>query len=262
MKIHFNKYHGTGNDFIIIDNRKKEFDKKNVKLIRNLCNRRTGIGADGLMLLEKDKKHDFKMLYFNSDGKEGTMCGNGGRCIVAFAQTLNIISDLTIFNAIDGVHTAKISKKNISLKMSDVSVIKKFRDGYLLDTGSPHFVCFKRNNSDIDVNKLGNKIRNEERFQPNGVNVNFAKVSGKYLDILTYERGVEAETLSCGTGSVAASIASAYFKKSNEYKLIVNTKGGKLEVTFEKKNNKYQNIWLSGPVVKAFEGHFSVKQFI
>ncbi len=255
MSSQFYKYHGAGNDFIIIDNRNNRFNKNN-ELIKNLCHRKFGVGADGLMLLENDNLLDFKMIYYNSDGFEGTMCGNGGRCIVAFAKMLGIISDLTNFNASDGPHQAKIENEIINLKMSNVSEVKKLEDGYFVNTGSPHFVCKNNSPFNIDINIIGKEIRNQKRFLPNGVNVNFISENKNVIDIATFERGVEAETLSCGTGSVASAIASAYNKNDGEFVYQINAKGGKLQVSFNKKNNDYSNIWLSGPAVKVFEGSF------
>lgn len=256
MPTHFYKYHGTGNDFIIIDNRKNIFNKNNDELIKNLCDRRFGIGADGVMLLENHNSLDFNMIYYNSDGLEGSMCGNGGRCIVVFAKSLNLISDLTNFNANDGVHQAKIEGEIIHLKMSDVNEIKKYDDGLFVNTGSPHFVINTEFPYKIDINKKGTEIRYQERFLPDGANINFISEKNNIIEIATYERGVEAETLSCGTGSVASAIAASYEKTDGKYKYQINAKGGKLQVSFQKINNTYKDIWLSGHAVKVFEGEF------
>ncbi len=256
MSTHFYKYHGAGNDFIIIDNRNNIFDKNAEQLIKKLCHRQFGIGADGLMLLESDKILDFKMIYYNSNGLEGTMCGNGGRCIVAFAKSLNLISDLTNFNASDGPHQAKIDGEIIHLKMSDVTNIKELEDGYFVNTGSPHFVCKNPSPFETDINAVGKKIRNQKRFLPDGVNVNFISEKNNVIEIATFERGVEAETLSCGTGSVASAVAAAFNKNDGHYVYKINAKGGKLQVSFNKENNTYTNIWLSGPAVKVFEGNY------
>lgn len=258
MTIHFTKYHGTGNDFIIIDDRKEIFDITNHILVRNLCDRRFGIGADGLMVLRDDNLQDFKMIYFNSDGFEGTMCGNGGRCITAFASSLGIISDLTFFLASDGNHEAKISGNIVTLKMSDITEIKKLEDGYFVNSGSPHFVGFNDDPQKIDINNIGKEIRNQQRFSPGGVNVNFISVNENNIDIATYERGVEAETYSCGTGSVASAVVAAYEKPDNNYNFDINAKGGKLNVIFQKSEYLYSNIWLSGPAIKVFEGKIEI----
>lgn len=258
MEITFTKYHGAGNDFIIVDCRSQKFDFKNHNNIKNLCDRRFGIGADGLMILENDESFDFKMLYFNSDGHEGTMCGNGGRCITYYAFSLGIINKKTTFKATDGIHEAFIKDDIVYLKMNDVTEIKEFSDGILIDTGSPHFVKLCDNPHSIDVNSIGRNIRNDERFSPKGVNVNFINNVQNNIQISTFERGVEAETLSCGTGSVASAIVSAIGKDNGNYTFIINAKGGTLGVSFEKQNKEYRNIWLSGPAVKVFEGKIDI----
>ena len=259
MKIQFSKYHGAGNDFIIIDGRSQKFDIKNDSLIKNICHRRFGIGADGLMILEKDEKYNFKMLYFNSDGLEGTMCGNGGRCITTFASSLGIINNVAKFSASDGIHEAIIKEDNVYLKMNNVDDIQKLNDGYLVNTGSPHLVLFSKDDPhNIDVNSLGRKIRYEERFSPKGVNVNFISFNANIVQISTYERGVEEETLSCGTGSVASAIICSIDKPDDNYTYIINAKGGTLGVSFIKKENTFYDIWLSGPAVKVFHGEIDV----
>jgi diaminopimelate epimerase len=258
MTIHFTKYHGTGNDFIIIDDRKEIFDITNNTLIKYLCDRKFGIGADGLMILRDDKSHHFRMIYFNSDGYEGTMCGNGGRCITAFAKSLGIISDLTFFLASDGAHEAKISGDIVNLKMNDISEIKKLDDGFFINSGSPHFITFNENPNKIDVNLLGKEIRNQQRFSPDGVNVNFIFVKENNIDIATFERGVEAETLSCGTGAVASAVAASYEKPDGNYNFNIKAKGGKLNVIFEKTDSLHTNLWLSGHATKVFEGKFEL----
>lgn len=256
MIIEFSKYHGTGNDFIIIDGRSQKFDIKNNSLIKNLCHRRFGIGADGIMILENDKKHDFKMLYFNSDGLEGSMCGNGGRCIVSFAYSLGIINEKTLFSASDGIHQAVIEKDMIHLKMNNVNNIKVFDDGLLINTGSPHFIKTVKDPFNFPVEINGKKIRNQERFLPGGVNVNFVSLHDNEIRISTYERGVEAETLSCGTGSVASAIAFAFLTNNQQSSYIVKAKGGEVTVSFRYNNKIYSDIWLSGPAKPVFKGSF------
>ncbi len=258
MTIHFSKYHGAGNDFIIIDDRNEIFDISNNNLVKNLCDRRFGIGADGLMILRNDNLQDFRMIYFNSDGYEGTMCGNGGRCITSFASNLGLISDLTFFLASDGTHEAKISGNIVNLKMNDISEIIKLEDGYFINSGSPHFICLNENPFKIDINTIGKEIRNQQRFSPGGVNVNFISIDKYAINIATFERGVEAETLSCGTGSVAAAVSVAYDKPNGDYNFNVNAKGGILNVTYNKSESFYSNIWLSGPAVKVFDGEFEI----
>jgi diaminopimelate epimerase len=254
----FYKYHGAGNDFILIDNRTNSFVADNIE-IKTICNRRFGVGADGLILLNRPKERgtDFEMQYFNADGFEGSMCGNGGRCIVAFAQRLGIIDKETVFSGIDGLHKAKIlvqtgNKIEISIQMKDVLEVDLFDDGYFLNTGSPHVVKFVDNVRAINMEE-GRKIRHDLRFA-NGTNVNFAEVQNEHtIFVRTYERGVEDETLSCGTGVTAAAIA---FAKQNNTLLEVNvlTRGGKFYVHFNHKGNKFFQVYLQGETCFVFEG--------
>jgi len=260
MSFSFYKYQATGNDFIIIDNRLKVFDKNDTKLVAKLCNRRIGIGADGLILLESDNEFDFRMVYFNADGNQSTMCGNGGRCIVSFAKKLNVICHSTNFLAIDGTHEAKINNNMVELKMNDVSVIKKIENGYFINTGSPHYVILRSHISKIDVQKEGRLIRNNEIFKKEGVNVNFVEIFDENrFFVRTYERGVEAETLSCGTGATAVAIAMHACKKTFSNNLIIETRGGKLEVNFSENRSNYSEVWLSGPCEFVFKGVINKK---
>jgi len=255
MNLNFFKYHGTGNDFILIDNRKDLFDSGNQSLIKKLCDRRFGIGADGLMLLNDHDKCDFEMIYFNRNGKEGSMCGNGGRCITAFAHFLGIVKEKACFMATDGVHNAEIlNPQLIKLKMSNVETVKKTNNFYFLDTGSPHHVTFIDNIEDIDVNVEGRKIRYNEQYKNVGTNVNFVQPDNNKIHVRTYERGVESETLSCGTGSVASAIVYFEEKKQTSGVVSIETIGGNLEVFLEKDKSTYKNIWLKGPAVQAFNG--------
>lgn len=255
MIIEFYKYQGTGNDFIIIDDRENIFDVEDKELITALCERKFGIGADGLILLREHNKHDFEMIYFNSDGRQSSMCGNGGRCIVAFAQMLDIITNETTFIAIDGIHEAKITLDGIDLKMSDVTKIEGVGDGIVLDTGSPHYVMLIDNFNTIDINKEGKIIRNLPEFKKEGINVNFV-LDDAELEVRTYERGVEAETLSCGTGVVATAIAMHYSNCIHENHTDIRTRGGVLSVSFELFNGIYRNIWLSGEASMVYAGEF------
>ena len=255
MILEFYKYQGTGNDFIMIDDREKTFNIKDHNLISALCERRLGIGADGLILLRNHDELDFEMLYFNSDGMQSTMCGNGGRCIVSFARMLEVFKDETIFMAIDGVHKAKIAKEGVYLKMQDVTKIENFGDGLVLDTGSPHYIEMVDSLSSFDVSKEGRKIRNLSYFKEEGINVNFVSDKNQ-IEVRTYERGVEAETLSCGTGVVATAIALNYTNLIEENCVELKTKGGVLGVSFEEFNGTYRNIWLSGEVSMVYAGDF------
>lgn len=266
MKIPFYKYQGTGNDFVMIDQRNTSYIKKtDTAIVNKLCDRRFGIGADGLILLElpdsMDSGTDFKMVYFNADGSESSMCGNGGRCLTAFAHFLGVFEDKCRFMAIDGLHEATIDKDNwVALKMIDVDSIETGKDYFLMNTGSPHYVVLVEDLTDIDIYENGRAIRYSERFRTEGVNVNFVEMldasNGHQMgiEVATYERGVEAETFSCGTGVTAAAIA--YHHKHPEVtKVPIKTKGGQLEVHFEKNTEGvFENIWLCGPAIQVFKG--------
>lgn len=259
MKIHFDKYQGTGNDFIIIDNRDLLFPKTNISLIKEFCDRRFGIGSDGLILLENSEEVDFNMVYFNADGNEGTMCGNGGRCIVAFANKLGIISKNTTFNAIDGLHYATIDHNIVNLQMTDVTNIEVFENHSFLNTGSPHHVIFCDSVEDLNVKELGSKIRNGAPYFKEGTNVNFVKqISEDSFKVRTYERGVEDETLACGTGVTAVAIAAHQINKTVSNSIKLKVLGGNLEVSFEKDGNSYKNVFLKGPAQFVFEGNITI----
>ena len=253
MKINFTKYEGNGNDFIIIDDRKEEFSEDNVLMISKLCDRKFGIGADGLILLRKHKVYDFQMIYFNSDGNESSMCGNGGRCLVSYALHLDIDLKTNSFLAIDGVHKFKVVDNEIYLKMNDVKDIV-VKNGYnFLNTGSPHVVQIVENVDEINVYEQGKKIRRQ--FQEmNGVNVNFVSFNNDIIKCRTFERGVENETLSCGTGVVAVALYIFKKKKISDNKIIVSTKGGSLSVSFKNDGNSFREIWLKGDINKIFDG--------
>jgi diaminopimelate epimerase len=255
MKHLFYKYQGTGNDFVMIDNRLGAFDKKNSDLIAHLCNRRTGVGADGLILLESESDYDFRMVYFNADGNESTMCGNGGRCIVAFANFLGIIESTTEFIAIDGPHLARIKDAYVELKMQEVSTVTTNENYYILDTGSPHYVALQSGLQAIDMNTEGSKIRHSAPFDTSGVNVNFAeKINNDTFAVRTYERGVEGETLSCGTGATAVAIAMYHSNQTSSKSITLETQGGNLQVRFEPLASSYSDVWLCGPTKQVFKG--------
>ncbi len=263
MTFSFYKYHGAGNDFVIVDNRNNSIQLSQTQLAL-ICDRRFGIGADGFMSLENDDELDFKMKYYNSDGAEGSMCGNGGRCIVAFANKLGIISKQTVFRASDGTHEARINSINknmldISLKMIDISNIKSNGTSFFLDSGSPHHISFVEDLDKIDVYRQGKEIRYSEMYKKtNGTNVNFIEIKDNYLKIRTYERGVEDETLACGTGATASAIAFAHKTKRNNEEIILKALGGDLRVKFNFKNNSYENIVLSGPTQFVFTGEINI----
>lgn len=259
MEIHFFKYQGAGNDFIMVDNRSRVFPKNNVSLIHKLCDRRFGIGADGLILLEPSEKHDFTMVYFNADGKEGSMCGNGGRCIVAFAKKLNMIKNKTTFEAADGLHYAEIENELVNLQMADVENIEIYDTHAFLNTGSPHHVNFCNFVENLNVREMGSKIRYGAPYFEEGTNVNFVEqISGNSFKVRTYERGVEDETLACGTGVTAVAIAANKSNKTAEEKIYIEVLGGKLEVSFKKEGNSYKNVFLKGPAQFVFEGKITI----
>lgn len=255
----FCKYHGAGNDFILIDNRNSSFNPNDHELISRICHRRFGIGADGLMLLENDDHSDFYMRFYNSDGYEGTMCGNGGRCIVAFAHRLGIIKDSTTFNSPDGLHYAEVSGNGstltVNLKLNDVDSVTIGDGYYFMNTGSPHYVQLLENLKDFDVVGEGRRIRYSPLLAPDGANINFGEIKDDHILIATYERGVEDETYACGTGSTATAIAVSIHTGSNKNSYDIKAKGGNLKVSFEKiAEGKYRNIWLEGPAAFVFEG--------
>lgn len=252
----FFKYQGTGNDFIMIDNRTNFFSKSDTKLIEKLCDRRFGIGADGLILLENDKNSDFRMVYYNSDGNESSMCGNGGRCIVAFAKQLGVIESETDFIAADGMHYAKISIEGIvSLQMKDVDEIKLAADYVFMNTGSPHHVAVVEDVKSVPIKEWGSQIRYSDLYGKAGSNVNFVEpISNTLFAVRTYERGVEDETLSCGTGVTAVAIAMNAIGKTQANELHLLVGGGELKVTFQKEGSTYTNVFLIGPATFVFEG--------
>jgi len=263
MIIEFFKYHGAGNDFVLIDNREGIFNA-GVDIVAFLCDRHFGIGADGLMLLESSDDYDFKMRYFNSDGREATMCGNGGRCIAAFARRLGIVHRKTVFIASDGIHNAEISgdfpELYVKLGMADTDISSLKENPFFLDTGSPHHLVFEDDIQNIDVEKEGAGIRYSDRYRSaGGANVNFIKqVSSSVIEIRTYERGVEAETLACGTGATAAAIAAAVRDNRTKAKISVKARGGILEVGFEIIDNFARNIYLAGPAREVFNGRIEI----
>ena len=259
MILNFYKYQGTGNDFIIIDNRSLLFDKSNSNNIAKLCDRRFGIGADGLILLENHPKVDFRMVYYNADGNESSMCGNGGRCITAFAKFLGVIDDETTFEAIDGLHKAKIYDGIVKLQMQDVSNIETFETHLFLDTGSPHHVELVDNLKDFDVKNKGEAIRYGAPYNKVGSNINFVnQISENSFAVRTYERGVEDETLSCGTGVTAVALAMHKCGKTRAKEVNLQTEGGELKIAFDvSEHGGYSNIWLIGPAAQVFKGEVS-----
>lgn len=265
MEIPFYKYQGAGNDFVLIDNRTLEFSGLTQQQIEFICHRNFGIGADGLMLLEPSEKHHFKMVYFNSDGRESSMCGNGGRCITAFAHKLGLFENECTFEAIDGLHKAiQQHESEVKLEMIDVNSLEQISaNEFYLNTGSPHYVVNNCDLKNLNLITEAHKIRYNNRFKEEGTNVNFISGGPKpnQLQIRTYERGVENETLACGTGVTAAAIAFAVHTKTiqnghNSYS--IQAVGGDLTVDFHFDSKHFTNIWLTGPATFVFKGSITI----
>jgi diaminopimelate epimerase len=261
MKIQFYKYQGAGNDFVIMDNRNGMYNSLTREQVAFLCNRRFGIGGDGLMLLNNHPDYDFEMIYYNSDGRESSMCGNGGRCLVKFAYDRGIVKDSYRFLAVDGEHEASLREDGIvSLKMNDVNEVRYDHGDFILNTGSPHFVQLTNDVMHLDVYKKGQQIRYSREFEKDGINVNFVEQTemADKIIVRTYERGVEDETLSCGTGVTAAALVCSH--NDNGFNRVeVQTKGGFLSVEYDKIGDTYKNVWLNGPAVKVFEGNTEIE---
>lgn len=260
MQLEFYKYQGAGNDFVMIDNRSGFFPKENMQLIAHLCDRRFGIGGDGLILLENDSETDFKMVYYNSDGNQSSMCGNGGRCLVAFAKDLEVIENATTFIATDGLHHATFEDNGlVSLQMIDVPVIDNKKDYSFLNTGSPHHVQIVEDLENYNVKDNGATIRYGELYSAKGSNINFVKkIDDNTFRLRTYERGVEDETLACGTGATAVAIAMNATGQTDATTININVEGGKLVVSFDKNDGEYTNVFLTGPAEFVFRGSISV----
>ncbi len=254
----FSKFHGAGNDFIMVNCFKKHFLMTESQICL-LCDRRTGIGADGLILLLPSSEHDFKMTYYNSDGREGSFCGNGGRCITAFANNCGIQCHTHTFEAVDGIHhynVKKMSEKEFmaSISMKDVDSYKSVDNTLIVDTGSPHYVTMVHDLKNFDVFNEGAKIRYDKNISTDGINVDFMEVIDNKYNIRTYERGVENETLACGTGTTAAAIAASLWFGGND--ININTVLCKLNVKFKREGDKFKDIVLTGPATFVFDGFY------
>ena len=258
MNIPFAKYHGAGNDFVIFNGIDLRAFVLTEKQIIKICDRRFGIGADGILILKNHVDYDFRMTYFNADGSRGSFCGNGGRCIVAFIHQLGLIKEKTCFIADDGIHHARVIQKDwIELKMCDVTDIQPVLDGHYLHTGTEHYVEIVSELTEVNVDKRGKELRFNSTFKPNGTNVNYVKIANDQLDIRTYEKGVEAETLACGTGAIAAVIVAIQKENkigSSQYK--VNARGGQLEVRVHYNGVQFTDIWLCGGAAFVFKGTY------
>lgn len=253
MKISFQKYQATGNDFVIVDNRKGNYSFS-VDQIKTICDRKFGVGADGLMLIEKDPEQDFNLIYYNADGSP-SLCGNGSRAAVTMASALGIVNGKANFNAYDGLHAAEIlANGNVRLKMNNVKEVKAVSGGVFINTGSPHFIQWVENAGEVSVFEEGKKLRYSDAFKPGGTNVNFVEQLGQNsIFVRTYERGVENETLSCGTGVTAAALAASF--RQNTSPVTVKTLGGELSVEFQVgQDGSFTDIFLIGPAKMVFEG--------
>jgi diaminopimelate epimerase len=249
----FYKYQGTGSDFVMIDNREDVFDTQDHALITRLCDRKFGIGADGLILLNLHAEYDFEMVYYNADASL-SMCGNGTRCAVHLAHHLGIIGKHTTFLAADGTHEASINDEQIYVKMKEVDGIEEVKNGYFLNTGTRHFVSIVEKLSEVDVFNEGRKVRYAAYFQPEGTNANFIEFDNNEVSMRIYEKGVENETLSSGTGVTAVALVAAHVKNLPS-PVKVNTRGGELQISFEQTGKgQFSNIYMAGPAVMVFEG--------
>lgn len=251
MQIPFDKFQAAGNDFVVIDNR-KDFFSKEQSIIEKICDRKFGIGSDGLILIEESEESEFSMVFYNPDGSQ-SLCGNGCRAAIRFAESLNLAIDKTTFTAFDGIHRGVIKGHTINLQMANVQNGREIEGGIFLDTGSPHFVLFDDNVQQVDVLNEGRRWRNSGLFGEGGANINFVEIKDQNtLFVRTYERGVENETLSCGTGVTASALAASL--KGCQSPTSINTKGGLLEVSFSSNHNGYENVWLEGPAEHVFSG--------
>ena len=254
MKLAFFKYQGTGNDFVIMDNLDGTIILTEEQ-VKHLCDRKFGIGADGLMLLNKKEGYDFEMKYYNADGNESSMCGNGGRCLTQFAFDRGIVKDRYKFIAIDGEHEAYFNDGWVHLKMKDVKSVISHDDYYILNTGSPHYIKPTTDVMALNVFEEGREIRYSDEFKKKGINVNFVENGGENkITVRTYERGVEKETLSCGTGVTASALVFSQ-EGTGFNRIDVTTLGGELAVEFDKTSEtSFENIWLCGPATFVFNG--------
>ncbi|WP_345954156.1 diaminopimelate epimerase [Mucilaginibacter sp. PAMB04168] len=261
MKLHFYKYQGAGNDFVMVDNRTTKIDHHNPLLIKTLCDRRFGVGGDGIMFLQNCEGYDFEMVYYNSDGQPSTMCGNGGRCIVAFAKHLGVIDTETNFLAVDGPHYAKISESGdwVSLQIINVDTINRDGDDYVINTGSPHYIQLADDLTHKDVFADGRSIRNNTTYLTKGINVNFVEPLDEGYFVRTYERGVEDETYACGTGVTAVALAMAHAnQQTGNITTPIKVLGGNMSINFNYDGAKFTDIFLEGPAKRVFEGDIEV----
>ena len=258
MKLQLSKYHGTGNDHILVDDRSGALMDLGTSTIKKLCDRKFGIGSDGLILVRQHETADVEMVFYNPDGSQ-SFCGNGSRCLMAYCESLGISKGTLSFHAIDGFHQGKVENGHYSIEMNDVLLdgIEHIGDDIFIDTGSPHYIVFVENVDDVDLVNEAGKIRYSERFKEKGTNVNFVEMRGGSAKVRTYERGVEGETLSCGTGVTAVTLALAVTGKVQDV-CHINTPGGDLKVRFSKGENTFQDIWMTGPAVHVFDAEIEI----
>lgn len=257
MTVKFSKYQGTGNDFVMLDGRVQSVTFS-VDQIQSICDRRFGIGADGLIILKNHTDFDFEMDYYNADGSQ-SFCGNGSRCAQAYAHDLGMIQDKSTFLAIDGKHQGEKLGHLYATKMGDVGKVEELGKDFFVDTGSPHYIKYVENLDDLDVQEEGAKIRYSAPYKKEGVNVNFVSEEEGHLKVRTYERGVEAETYSCGTGVTAVAIAHLFRNNTTQKEVVLHTKGGVLSIRLERTGpQEFQNIWLKGPATQVFSGELTV----
>ncbi len=255
LKLHFSKYQGAGNDFILIDNRSGTH-QLSTDQIQKLCDRNFGIGSDGLILIEESDSANYFVNFYNPDGSQ-SFCGNGSRCAFRMAQRIGLVKKEGSFQAIDGLHQAKSISDDVSISMSDVAGVDAYKDGFVLQTGSPHFVKFAEEIENIDLVKEAHSIRYDAHYKDKGINVNFVLPESDGIKMRTYERGVEAETLACGTGVTAAALVFALSRDHVEA-VKVQTRGGKLSVNFERAGQGFKKIWLTGPAEHVYDGNIEL----
>ena len=260
MTLHFDKYQGTGNDFILLDNTSNAYDNLSINQIKLLCDRKYGIGADGLILIQRHRDFDFEMIYYNADGTQ-SFCGNGSRCAVLYAAKIGLLtSSQTHFVAIDGPHDAWLCQDEVKIKMSDVQPIQCLDNAFVIDTGSPHYVLLDDNHNASHVEEVGRRIRYSDNYKAAGINVNLLEIGQKHIRVATYERGVEHETLSCGTGVTGAALVYAHIAQILEGKIPVHTKGGPLMVEWKYNTDQtFSDVYLIGPAHFVFKGTYEFK---
>lgn len=259
MLFPFVKYQGTGNDFVVIDNRNNQFPIANHDVIARICHRNFGVGADGFICIESDDSANFYMRYFNADGHEGSLCGNGSRCAIHYARSLGLTDEKVSFRAADGLHHARFVDDEVALELHPISEWEQLEDALFLNTGSPHHVVFEADVNAIDVANLGRQIAHAAPYFSEGTNVNFVQqINENELLVRTYERGVEAETLSCGTGVTASALAAHISHRTASTQIQIQTKGGKLKVSFSPAAHGYESVVLQGSAEQVFKGIWEI----